>query len=414
MTRDAGRGPHHGRAEGRRGASAPPRSSTPRTWPANARSRRARPRRPRRLRHRMDFTYPAEAEAFRAELRGWLDEHLTDEIRAAGPGRPARPALDGPRAPPGLEPRRSPTRGYAAIAWPEEYGRPRRGRDGPGRVERGDAPLGGARHAQRARAPQHRAGDHRARHRRAEAPGCCPGCRRGDDIWCQGFSEPDAGSDLASLRTSAVRDGDDWIINGQKTWNTLGHIADWCELLVRTDPDAPKHKGITCLLVDMDRPGVEVRPLVTITGENEFNEIFFDDVRVPFDQTLGPVDEGWRVAMTTLAHERGGVAKLHLGLRAKVGRLIDEARRTPLGDGRMATDDPVLRARLARALPAGRAAEAHLRSGDLRRAARASPRTRGEHRQAGVERDRAVRGRGGRRRARPGRQSAASGAATGS
>jgi alkylation response protein AidB-like acyl-CoA dehydrogenase len=175
-----------------------------------------------------------------------------------------------------------------------------------------------------------------------------PRMLRGDDIWCQGFSEPNAGSDLASLRMSAVLDGDVWVVNGQKTWNTLGHLANWCELLVRTDPSVPKHKGITCLLVDMTLPGVEVRPLVTITGEKEFNEIFFTDVRVPVDGTLGPVNEGWRVAMTTLAYERGTVAKLHLGLRSKVQRLLDEARRTPLGDGRMAADDPVLRRDLAR------------------------------------------------------------------
>jgi alkylation response protein AidB-like acyl-CoA dehydrogenase len=146
-----------------------------------------------------------------------------------------------------------------------------------------------------------------------------------------------------------VRDGDDWVVTGQKIWTTLGQVADWCELLVRTNPDAPKHRGISCLLVDLHRPGVEVRPLVTITGEREFNEIFFDDVRVPVDQTLGPVDEGWPVAMTTLAHERGGVATLHLGLRAKVGRLLELARRTPLGDGRTASEDPALRQRLARA-----------------------------------------------------------------
>jgi alkylation response protein AidB-like acyl-CoA dehydrogenase len=132
-------------------------------------------------------------------------------------------------------------------------------------------------------------------------------------------------------------------------WTTLGQVANWCELLVRTDPDAPKHRGITCVLVDMDRPGIEVRPLVTITGDREFNEIFFEDVRVPVDQTLGPENEGWRVAMTTLAHERGGVAKLHLGLRAKVARLLDLAAHTPRGDGRMASEDPALRQRLARA-----------------------------------------------------------------
>ncbi len=158
----------------------------------------------------------------------------------------------------------------------------------------------------------------------------------------------DAGSDLASLKMSAVRDGDCYVVNGQKTWNTLGNLANWCELLVRTDPHAPKHKGISCLLVDMARPGIEVRPLVTITGELGFNEIFFTDVRVPTSALLGEENEGWRVATTTLAYERGGVASLHLGLRAKIRRLLDEAKVTPMGDGRTAAQDPVLRQRLAR------------------------------------------------------------------
>jgi len=295
----------------------------------------------------VDFTYPAEAEAFRAELRGWLDEHVTDEIRARG--RAAR--LD-PRST-GLERLREWNReladaGYAAISWPVEYG-------GRGAGVMDQVVWNEELHRSGAPGPINVLGIPNVAPAimtygtEAQKAGLLPGIRRGDDIWCQGFSEPDAGSDLASLRTSAVRDGGDWVITGQKIWTTLAHVADWCELLVRTDPDAPKHRGITCILVDLDRPGVEVRPLVTITGEHEFNEVFFDEVRVPFDQTLGPVHEGWRVAMTTLAHERGGVAKLHLGLRAKVGRLLDEARRTPLGDGRVASDDPALRARLARA-----------------------------------------------------------------
>ena len=117
---------------------------------------------------------------------------------------------------------------------------------------------------------------------------------------------------------------------------------------MRTDPSAPKHKGISCLLVDMTLPGIEVRPLVTITGEPEFNELFFTDVRVPKDALLGPLHDGWRVAMTTLAHERGGVAALHLGLRAKVAELLTLAKATPAGDGRTAADDPVIRRTLAR------------------------------------------------------------------
>src|SRR3954452_23855900 len=165
---------------------------------------------------------------------------------------------------------------------------------------------------------------------------------RGDDIWCQGMSEPNAGSDLASLQCRAVLDGDAFVVNGQKTWNTLGDVADWCQLYVRTDVDVPKHKGISCLLVDMALPGVEVRPLVTITGEHGFSELFFTDVRVSASALLGPANEGWKVATTTLSHERAGVAKLHLALRRDVRALIDAAR----ANGRI--DDPVLRQRLAR------------------------------------------------------------------
>ena len=292
----------------------------------------------------MDFTYPPEAEAFRTEFRAWLDEHLTPEMRTGG-GWSAEPDDDRHERLHAWNRTLADAR-YAAIAWPEEWG----GR-GAGVMEQ----VVYAEEMHRARAPgtlnplglsniapaiiEHGTEEQKR--------SLLPRMLRGDDIWCQGFSEPNAGSDLASLRTQATRDGECWIVNGQKTWNTLGHLANWCELLVRTDPAAPKHKGITCLLVDMTLPGVEVRPLVTITGDKEFNEIFFTDVRVPVDCTLGPVNEGWRVAMTTLAYERGTVAKLHTGTRGKIARLIDEAHTIPLGDGRMATDDPVVREKLA-------------------------------------------------------------------
>jgi hypothetical protein len=164
---------------------------------------------------------------------------------------------------------------------------------------------------------------------------------RGDEIWCQGMSEPDAGSDLASLKTSAVACDGGFVVNGQKTWNSLGQYADWCQLYVRTDPSAPKHRGISCLLVDMRSAGVEARPLRTMTGDSTFSELFFTDVQVPSDALLGPIHEGWRVAMTTLSHERAGVARLHLGLTARFDELVEEAR------GAGVSPTPLQRDRLA-------------------------------------------------------------------
>jgi alkylation response protein AidB-like acyl-CoA dehydrogenase len=149
-----------------------------------------------------------------------------------------------------------------------------------------------------------------------------PRMMRADDIWCQGMSEPEAGSDLASLRTRAVREGDHFVINGQKIWTSLGDRADWCQLYVRTDPDASKHKGISCLIVDMSLPGIEVRPLVTLTGEADFAEVFFNDVQVPADAVLGPVNGGWQIATTTLSHERAGAARLYTEMHTRLAELV--------------------------------------------------------------------------------------------
>jgi alkylation response protein AidB-like acyl-CoA dehydrogenase len=294
----------------------------------------------------VDFAYPEVAEVFRKEFRAWIDEHVTEELRALPhvmACEPGSTALEMLRA----WNRELADAGYAAISWPEEYG---------GRGASVMEQLVFAEEMHRAGAPgtvnviglsniapaimQHGTEEQK---RRYLVP-----MLRGDDIWCQGFSEPDAGSDLASLSTSAVRDGDHFVVNGQKTWNTLGHLATWCELLVRTDREAPKHQGISCLLVDMTLPGIEVRPLATITGEEEFSELFFTDVRVPVDALLGPENEGWRVAMTTLSHERAGVANLHLGLRARIAELLEVARDALLPNGRLAAEDPVVRQRLAR------------------------------------------------------------------
>jgi len=293
----------------------------------------------------VNFEYPPEAEAFRREFRAWLDDNVDPNLEG---GAGAMKAAESPEV---LERLRAwnnklADASYAAIAWPVEYG---------GRGASVMEQVVYAEELSRAGAPgtlnvigisniapsimQHGTEEQK---RRFLEP-----MLRGDEIWCQGFSEPNAGSDLASLQTRAVADGDDYIVNGQKVWNTFGNIADWCELLVRTDPDVSKHKGISCLLVDMRLPGIEARPLVTITGEREFSEIFFTDVRVPKSALLGPENEGWRVAMTTLTHERGGVASLHLGVRKKIADLMELARSTQRR-GRPAAEDPVVRQGLAR------------------------------------------------------------------
>ena len=146
--------------------------------------------------------------------------------------------------------------------------------------------------------------DRHPRQRRAEARATCGPLFTNEEIWCQLFSEPGAGSDVAGLSSRAVRDGDEWIVNGQKVWTTLAHMSRWGMLVARTDPDAPKHKGLTYFVVDMHAPGVEVRPLYQITGEAEFNEVYFTDVRIPDAERLGEVGEGWRVSLTTLMNER--------------------------------------------------------------------------------------------------------------
>jgi alkylation response protein AidB-like acyl-CoA dehydrogenase len=170
----------------------------------------------------------------------------------------------------------------------------------------------------------------------------------GEEVWCQGFSEPGSGSDLGSLRTKAVEDGHDLVVSGQKVWSSFAHIADWCILLVRTDPEAPKHHGITYLLADMHAPGVEVRPLRQITGDPEFNEIFFNDVRVPKANVLGDPNQGWKVAMTTLLHERGTLGfALTARLEVVMRRLVELAKDVRHNGGR-AADDPLIRDRIAR------------------------------------------------------------------
>ncbi len=276
-------------------------------------------------------------DAFRDELRSWLADHLTDEVVRVGSR-----AVEGAN----LEVLRTWNRtladgGWAAPSWPVEHG---------GRGAGVDEQLVYLEEMSRARAP----GPLNVIGVSNIAPAIMhfgtaeqkerflTPMLRGDEIWSQGMSEPDAGSDLAALRTQAVEEGDDFVINGQKTWNSMGHFADWCQLCVRTDPAAPKHRGITCFLVDLTTAGIEARPLTTITGGQSFAELFFSDVRVPRSAMLGSLHEGWAVAMTTLSFERAGVARLHLGLANKLDDLLADTR---AGEG---LRDPRLRDRLAR------------------------------------------------------------------
>ena len=174
-----------------------------------------------------------------------------------------------------------------------------------------------------------------------------------DEIWCQGFSEPGAGSDLANLSTRAVLDGDHFVVSGQKVWTSNAHRSHYCILLVRTDPEAPKHKGISCLLVDMKSPGITIRPLVQITGDAEFSEVFFDQVRVPRANLLGVLNGGWDVAITVLMHERMAIGNTVI-LHQYINSVLELARRWPR-DGGVASADPVLRQALAQVYIAGRA-----------------------------------------------------------
>jgi alkylation response protein AidB-like acyl-CoA dehydrogenase len=266
----------------------------------------------------VEFSYPAEVDQFREELRAWLKANLTDEVVQAGRRRGRDPvAFDTLRSWDAA----LADAGWAAVSWPEEYG----GRDATALEQ-----LAYAEESTRARAPvplnviginniapaiMQYGTDNQKRE-------LLPRMLRADDIWCQGMSEPEAGSDLASLRTRAVRDGDHFVVSGQKIWTSLGHRADWCQLYVRSEPDAPKHKGISCLIVDMKLPGIEARPLVTLNGAADFAEVFFNDVRVPVDALLGPLNGGWGVATTTLSHERAGAARLYAQMQLQLQDLV--------------------------------------------------------------------------------------------
>ena len=248
----------------------------------------------------MDLRDTPTEERFRAELREWLHEAVPSMGH-----EPARTDWAGRRAWDMGWQRKLHEAGYAGINWPREYG---------GRGATPTEHLIFIEETERARAPYvgmnfvgvlHAGPTLIAEATPAQKSFHLPGILTGEHVWCQGFSEPDAGSDLASLRTQAVRDGDDYVITGQKIWTSFGHVADYCEMLVRTDPEAPKHRGITWLILPMKSPGVDVRPLQTMEGTTEFCEVFFDEVRVPVVNRVGDENDGWRVTMVTLSFERG-------------------------------------------------------------------------------------------------------------
>jgi alkylation response protein AidB-like acyl-CoA dehydrogenase len=270
-----------------------------------------------------------EAE-FRAELRAWLEANLPEERRGWRGGE-QRFGDDFGRA----WSRKLYDAGYAGLTWPKEYG----GASAPYSYQ-----AIFLEESARAQAPSHvgvigigMAGPtimvHGSEEHKRER---LPKILSAEEIWCQGFSEPDAGSDLAAVRTKMERKGDVFVVNGQKVWSSFAHIADWCILIGLSDPDAPPYKGLTYLMVDMHSPGVEVRPLRQITGEAEFNEIFFSDVEVPAENLLGEVGGGWQVAMTTLLHERGTLGfALTATLEVAVNKLIELAREKANGDSLM-------------------------------------------------------------------------------
>ena len=288
----------------------------------------------------MEVRFDAATEAFRQEIRAWLAANVPKESMPSD----AQGAFDSMRT----WQKKMFDAGWAGIHWPKAYG------------GRGATLLEQAVFQQelaRAQAPPmantlglmvvgptlmvHGTEEQKQRY--------IPRILSAEEIWCQGFSEPNSGSDLASLQTRAVEDGDDFVVNGQKIWTSMAHFADMCILLTRTDPNAPKHQGISFLLVDMHSPGITVKPLRQITGGAEFNEVFFDNVRVPKQQLVGQLNDGWRIAMTTLTHERGSAS---FGTQVQLKRALDniiEVAKKVKRHGVPLSADPVTRQKLAQA-----------------------------------------------------------------
>src|SRR5579862_1841771 len=289
----------------------------------------------------MDLNLTAEERQFRDELRTWLDANIPKDwaqwrekpLEETFPYlRAWQRKLDGGR--------------WAAVSWPREYG----GRSATlmqqaifwEEMSRVQAPPTANALGLGLIGPTIIAYGTEEQKKRF-----VPKILSAEEIWCQGFSEPNAGSDLAGLQTEGRLDGAHYIVNGQKVWTSYGSFGDWCELVVRTDASVPKHKGLTVLLVDMKSPGIGVRPLRQITGESEFAEVSFRDVRVPVENVVGAVNQGWDVAIGTLMHERGTFgAGLQITFRRNMERLIELARQLRR-NGTPAAQDPLIRQKLA-------------------------------------------------------------------
>jgi len=288
----------------------------------------------------MDLRFSEEDERFRREVAAWLSDNLSGEFAAlrgrGGPGD--EHAMFAERH---AWEKKLAEGGWTCVAWPKEYG----GRGlslmqqviffeeyaragGPGRVSQISENLLG---------PTLIAFGSDEQKRRFLPP-----IVAGEELWCQGYSEPNAGSDLANVQTKAVLDGDQWVINGQKVWTSLAQWADWSFVICRTDPSAPSHQALSYILVPMKQPGVEIRPIVQMTGDSEFSEVFFEDARTDAGNVVGAVNAGWKVAMGTLAFERGAST---LGQQLSFQNELDEIVRIAESNG--AAADPVLRQRLA-------------------------------------------------------------------
>jgi len=288
----------------------------------------------------MDPTYSPEAEAYRATISDFLDANLPEGWKGLGslPAEEAWAFVDRWR-------KTLHENGLLAASWPSAYG-------GGGLSALEQVVM--AEEFYRAGVPTGTGNDTFGIQMvgntllqwgtEEQKSHFLPRILSGEDVWCQGYSEPGAGSDLSNVGCRAELDGDEWVLNGQKVWTSAGHLANWIFVLARTDPDVPKHKGISFLLVPMDQPGVEVRPIKMMTGDSEFNEVFLTDARCPRDNVVGGVGNGWPVAMTLLGYERGeAAATFPIMFRSELDRLL------VLAEERGRAGDPLIRQRLAAA-----------------------------------------------------------------